>query len=188
MNDCNCVKRLHQHRMWVNRRLIESARGLNEDQLHASHEIGQGTIFKTLCHLYAAEVLWLMAIGGDDQPVVEGDLPDRLPGNQLGDGAVTTLSGLIERWNRSDANWEAYLDGLDDAELERTVYKYSTSSGRDRRFGTRCIDVLLHVCTHAQYTTAQAVNMMRHEGLDPLPDAMLITLARTELDGDTVSS
>jgi uncharacterized damage-inducible protein DinB len=42
-------------------------------------------------------------------------------------------------------------------------------------------DVLLHVCTHAQYTTAQAVNMLRQVGVEKLPDTMLITLARQEI-------
>jgi hypothetical protein len=40
--------------------------------------------------------------------------------------------------------------------------------------------VLLHLCTHAQYTVAQAVNMLRQAGLGPLPDVMLITMARQE--------
>jgi len=36
------------------------------------------------------------------------------------------------------------------------------------------------VCTHAQYTTAQVINMLRQLGAQPLPDPMLITLARGE--------
>jgi uncharacterized damage-inducible protein DinB len=41
--------------------------------------------------------------------------------------------------------------------------------------------VLLHVCTHAQYTTAQVVNMLRQVGATSLPDTMLITLARKQM-------
>ena len=40
--------------------------------------------------------------------------------------------------------------------------------------------MLLHVCTHAQYTTAQLVNMLRQLGVDRLPDVMLISMARQE--------
>jgi hypothetical protein len=40
--------------------------------------------------------------------------------------------------------------------------------------------VLLHVCTHAQYTTAQVQNMFRQTGLDKLPETMLMALARQE--------
>jgi hypothetical protein len=46
--------------------------------------------------------------------------------------------------------------------------------------GTSLLDVLLHVCTHAHYTAAQAINILRHLGVSPLPDPMLITLARQE--------
>ena len=63
---------------------------------------------------------------------------------------------------------------------DETVYKVSTGSGRGRRFGTRRADVLLHLCTHAQYTAAQAVNMLRQAGAEGQPDVMLISLARRE--------
>jgi hypothetical protein len=48
------------------------------------------------------------------------------------------------------------------------------------RLATRRSDVLLHVSTHAQYTTAQIVNMLRHVGVQKLPETMLISLARQE--------
>lgn len=76
--------------------------------------------------------------------------------------------------------WDSYLQGLPEKELEDIVFKVSTSSGAGRRFGSRRADLLLHVCTHAQYTTAQVVNMFRQVGVAPLPDVMLITLARQE--------
>jgi uncharacterized damage-inducible protein DinB len=37
----------------------------------------------------------------------------------------------------------------------------------------------MHVCTHAHYTAAQVVNMLRQIGVE-LPETMLITLARKE--------
>ncbi|HLJ97295.1 MAG TPA: hypothetical protein VKU02_29315 [Gemmataceae bacterium] len=49
-----------------------------------------------------------------------------------------------------------------------------------KRFGTHRSDVLLHVCTHAHYTAAQVVNMLRHTGMEKLPETMLISLARQE--------
>jgi uncharacterized damage-inducible protein DinB len=73
-----------------------------------------------------------------------------------------------------------YLDTLTDDDLDEMIYKTSTSSGLGRRHGTRRADVLLHVCTHAQYTTAQLMNMLRQLEVSPLPDVMLISLARLE--------
>lgn len=131
--------------------------------------------------MYAAEFVWLEALLGNECPVADGDLPGQLPGNQAGPGACQSLAELRTRWVRLEGRWDNYLQGLSEQELEDVVYKVSTSSGAGRRFGNRRSDILLHVCTHAQYTTAQVVNMLRQLGVAPLPDVMLMTLARQEL-------
>ena len=38
-----------------------------------------------------------------------------------------------------------------------------------------------HVCTHAQYTVANVVNMLKQAGAEKLPKTMLIALARFEV-------
>jgi uncharacterized damage-inducible protein DinB len=58
---------------------------------------------------------------------------------------------------------------------------YQTDSLSGQRFGTRRSDVLLHVCTHAHYTAAQVINMLRQVGVEKLPETMLISLARHEV-------
>ena len=90
------------------------------------------------------------------------------------------MDDLGGRWATVARRWEAYLAGLTPASLDEPVHKVSTSWGRGGRFATRRADVLLHLCTHAQYTAAQAVNMLRHAGLTDLPDVMLISMARQE--------
>ena len=180
MNASELVRRLHQHRIWVNRRLRESVQPLSEAELHQPFAIGQGSIWKTLTHLLAAEYIWLEALLGDDDPLLAGDVPGQLPGNQQGEAPILSLDELIALWQEIDRRWDDYLQSLTDESLEETVYKFSTSSGKGKRHGTRRADVLLHVCTHAQYTTAQLVNMLRQLGKTSLPDVMLITLARQE--------
>jgi uncharacterized damage-inducible protein DinB len=177
------IRRLHQHRVWVNEKLLASAALLDDVQLRKPYPIGQGSLWNTLLHLYAAEYVWLEALLGNDDPLTPGDLPGRLPGNQQGDGAVTGLEDLRGRWAVLNGRWDVYLAGLTQETLDEPVYKWSTSSGRGKRFGTRRTDVLLHLCTHAQYTAAQAVNMLRQAGADELPDVMLISLARREAQG-----
>ncbi len=72
----------------------------------------------------------------------------------------------------------ALLETLTVAALDQPVRKAS-SSQPDRIAVTPAFDVLLHVCTHAQYTSAQAVNMLRQLGADT-PDLQLITMSRDE--------
>ena len=177
MNADDLIRRLHAHREWVNHRLLKAADSLSDEQLRQSFAIGQGSLWKTLAHLYAAEYVWLDALHGKEQSVAPGDVAGKLPGNQEGDGAVGSLDELKSKWSDLDARWRAYLDGLTTARLDDVVYKLRSSGGR---FAFRRSDILIHVCTHAHYTVAQAMNMLRHLGVKELPDPMMITLVRSE--------
>jgi uncharacterized damage-inducible protein DinB len=176
-NPVALIQRLHQHRAWVNGNLIAAASTLTDEQLRQSFQIGQGSIWKSLLHLYAAEFVWLEALNGNENPLVQGDLPGHLPGNQLCVGGITSLNELMQKWAELQKGWERYLAELSPESLDEPVYKV-TSKGE--RFATRRFDVLLHVCTHAQYTTAQVVNMFRQIGVETLPETMLISMARQE--------
>jgi uncharacterized damage-inducible protein DinB len=174
------IRRLHEHRIWANHQLLEAVRFLSVEQQHRPLAIGQGSVWKTLTHLVGAEYVWLEALSGNASPAMPGDLPEKLPGNQQGEGGFRSLEQLACQWHELDRRWEAYLSQLGEEALQDTVYKVSTSSGAGRPHGTRCGDVLMHVCLHAHYTSAQLVNMLRQLGVSSLPDIMLISLARQE--------
>ena len=181
MDAIGLLRRLHQHWAWVNANLLSAAAVLSRDQLRAAFPIGQGSVWQSLLHLYAAEHVWLEALLGDDDPLTPGDLPGKLPGNQQGEGGVTGLDDLREKWSALERRWVGYLASLTPESPDELVYKISTSSGLGKRWGTRRGDVLLHVCTHAHYTAAQVVNMLRQAGASKLPETMLISLARQEM-------
>jgi uncharacterized damage-inducible protein DinB len=182
MNTTELLTRLHQHRAWVNDNLLTTAASLSDEQLRSPFQIGQGSIWKSLVHLYAAEFVWLEALLGNDDPTLQGDLPGKLPGNQQGEGGITDLDDLRQKWIALEQRWRGYLASLTPESLDELVYKKSTSYGLGKRFATRRADVLLHVCTHAHYTAAQVVNMLRQAGADKLPETMLISLARKEAE------
>jgi len=177
MNVIELLQRLHQHRAWVNGNLLTAAANLTDEQLRSEFQIGQGSIWKSLLHLYAAEYVWIETLLGNEQFLVPGDLPGKLPGNQQGEGGVTDLADLRLKWSELEKRWTGYLANLSPEALEKVVYRKSSSG---QRFGTRRSDVLLHVCTHAHYTAAQVINMMRQTGVEKLPETMLISLARHE--------
>jgi len=180
MNAVELIQRLHQHRAWVNCNLLTAAATLSDGRLRSPFAIGQGSIWKSLVHLYAGEYVWLEALLGDDDPLLPGDLPGKVPGNQQGEGGITGLDDLRQKWSALEQRWAGYLASLTPEALEELVHKKSTSSGLGKRWGTRRADVLLHVCTHAHYTAAQVVNMLRQTGVETLPETMLISLARHE--------
>ena len=98
MNASHLVRRLHRHRMWVNHRLLEAVLPLGEDQLRRPLPIGQGSVWRTLTHLMAAEHNWLEALRGNEASLFPGDAPGKPPGNQEGDGAVASLAELASMW------------------------------------------------------------------------------------------
>lgn len=131
-----------------------------------------------MLHLHAAEYVWLDALQGNEMAVFPGDLPGKLPGNQQGEGGITGLDDLQQKWSALEQRWVGYFITLTPTAMEEVVYRKSVSLGT--RLATRRSDVLLHVCTHAHYTAAQVVNMLRQIGLEKLPETMLISLARHE--------
>ncbi len=91
MNALDSIRRLHEHRAWVNRNLRDAARGLSDESLRKSYPMGQGSIWKSLVHLYAAEYVWLETLLGDERALLPGDVPDKLPGNQQGQVGITSF-------------------------------------------------------------------------------------------------
>lgn len=178
MDAPNLVRRLHQHRTWVNSQLMAAAAQLTDEQRRASFAIGQGSIWKSLVHLYAAEYIWLETLLGNEDPTVPGDLPRMIPGNQQASGAITTFEELRDKWAALNRRWSEYLQTITEDNLDDQVPKVSSLTGK--RSVTRRSDILLHLCTHGQYTTAQIVNMFRQSGVTSLPDIMLISMARME--------
>lgn len=178
MTATNVIRRLHQHRAWVNQNLLQAAANLSDDQLRQSLSIGQGSVWKSLCHMQAAEYVWLGALLGDEDPLLPGDVKGKLPGNQLGEGGFTGLNDLSEKWAVLERRWSDYLTNLNPDSLDDVVYKVSSSNLG--RFGTKRSDILLHVCTHAHYTAAQVVNMFRQLGVEKLPASMVVIMAMQE--------
>jgi hypothetical protein len=92
MNAIELLQRPYQHRVGVNRNLLTAAATLSDEQLQSSFPIGQDSVWKSLLHLYAAEHVWLEALHGNDEFLVSGDLPGKLPGNQPGKGSASAVN------------------------------------------------------------------------------------------------
>jgi len=166
MNAVDVIRRLRSHQLWTNRRLLDVCRPLSAEQLNRPFEIGQGTLMKTIVHIYAPEFVWCEAIFGNPTPVSPFDIH------------FDSLAELEVAWKSLDERWDQFYAALTEADLDRPITKRSTSSGFNQMWALPLYDVLLHMFTHAQYTAAQLKNMLRHLGVSDLPDVMLITQSR----------
>jgi uncharacterized damage-inducible protein DinB len=165
INAAEVLRRLHRYRIWSHEQLLAACRGLSPEQLHAPFAIGQGSVWSSLVHLLAADSLWLDAFEGRPQTPVPRD------------SDFESLDALAREWARVDQRWLALLANIDGARLDRTVTRADLRNQLLRIDG---LDAHLQVCTHAAYTAAQVINMLRHLGIEPLPNCMLVAMSYAE--------
>jgi uncharacterized damage-inducible protein DinB len=58
---------------------LATAEQLTEQQLRQPFQIGQGSIWLSLTHLYAAEYVWLDALTGNENPLTPETQVDNSP-------------------------------------------------------------------------------------------------------------
>jgi uncharacterized damage-inducible protein DinB len=123
---------------------------LTDEQLDRSFEIGWGSLRDTLRHLYGAERIWFERWQGREQP--------QFPRART----IVTLSDLWQAFRDLAAAREAYLEALGGGDLQRPV-TYASPEGETHTFPLG--DLMLHVCNHGFHHRAQALNMLRHNGV-----------------------
>lgn len=123
MTALDLIRRFHHHRAWVNGNLLTAAAQLADEQLRMPFPIGQGSIWKPLLQLYAAGFVWWEALQGNENTLMQGNLPGKLPGNQEGKGGIVGLEELRQKWLALEQRWIGYLSSLKPAALDRLVYR-----------------------------------------------------------------
>ena len=167
MTAAGLVQRMHAHKRWANRRLLDAVEELPERDRHRSFGIGHGSAWASIVHLWRSTPC----------------------GSRRSTAARTRRSPAPMRWARpkpsnrrdvADQRWVDLLDILDDGELSRLIWRISSSTGGRRR-GMPLHDVLIHVCTHAQCTGGQLVNILRRLRVEEPPRISLSTMSLRRL-------
>lgn len=147
------IREMHEQRLWSRDAMLASARTLDAEAMNTTFEMGQGTLLRTIAHLYGAEAVWIDALTGNAATGVDDEsLPD--------------LASVESAWPEIDRRWSVYLDDLTEDRLAERIERDSRVLGR--RYTILVRDILVHVCTHHMYTLAQASNMLRRLGA-PVP-------------------
>jgi uncharacterized damage-inducible protein DinB len=166
MHSLEIAHDLHAWLRWCTDRSVAAARTLTPDELHRPFDMGLGSVFGTLLHLYGAESLWIRVLDGTLEANAAMPTREQMP----------TLDSFCSDWPRVRAQWDRYLAAADDAELARVVVRVREG----REFRQRAIDAIVQVPTHALYHNAQLSSMFRQMGKQ-LPDSSYILWARERL-------
>lgn len=138
---------LANYNRWANVRLFDAVGQLGEADFHADLGAFFGSLHGTLNHLLVGDRVWLKRFSG------RGTHPDRLDAIIADD--VATLRREREA---TDADWVAYVGGLDEADLARTI---SYSPLTDPTPITQPLaPALLHAFNHQTHHRGQAHAML----------------------------
>jgi uncharacterized damage-inducible protein DinB len=148
-DDLNALSILLAHDRWAMQQALAAARSLSDAQLDRPFEMGRGTLRATLHHMVDAMNVWAERMHGRTAD------PTSSPpsGQSIGD---------LVAWNERVADQFALAVNGDPKTLLKMPRKgHEIIAPR--------IGIAMHVMTHGMHHRAQALNMMRHLGVSPLP-------------------
>jgi uncharacterized damage-inducible protein DinB len=131
----NMITALFEYNTWANDKIMEKAVQMGEDQLTAPTGHSHGSLRELILHMMRTEWVWrnLCQFGAITQaPPHRGDMP--------------TLDAIQDRWAQEDELMRTYLEGLNDADLKKTI------SLKDRLGNTHSYDLwgmLMHLLLHS---------------------------------------
>jgi len=148
--DVGTIRELFVYNDWGRDRVMTLVGDLSDAQLDRPFEMGEGTLRRTVEHVFGAQWTWLRRCGG--RSPISGECPRDFP----------TMSALRDQWRRIAEERNVFLDALTQDQLHGLV-TYVHPNGK--RYSFQLGHVLLHVCCHGTHHRAQALNMLRHLGV-----------------------
>lgn len=147
---------------WATGRILDAAGRLTDEQLGRPLGGSFPSVRETLAHVVAAEWVWLSRWGGD--PL--GKAPDV--------SGCTDVRALRERWQVLCEAQSAYLAGLTEAALERSV-SIITRTGITAELPL--YETLRHVVNHSTYHRGQVATLLRQLGAEPVATDLFLYYA-----------
>jgi uncharacterized damage-inducible protein DinB len=141
-----------RYNAWANRRLLDACRQLTPAEFAAQRVSFFPSLVKTLNHVLVVDRYYLADLVGAGRVLVEDEIPYR------------EIAELIEAQRHVDRGLIAFCDGLDDADLLRTV----TIDRKDGVLNIERIDgILAHLFMHQIHHRGQAHAMLAGTRVPP---------------------
>jgi uncharacterized damage-inducible protein DinB len=147
------IRQLFDYNDWANRRSLEAAAQLSDEQFIKPLGSSFSSVRDTLVHICSAEWVWLERC--------QGRSPSTFPDLSC----IQTIASLRERWTPQAQQLLAFICGLTQSDLDR-VMKYKTFN-----FGVYdnpAWQALQHLANHGTYHRGQITTMLRQLGAKPI--------------------
>ena len=154
------VRSLFSYTEWANGRILESVRGLSEEQFTREIVSSFPSVRDTLAHIVMAEWIWLRRWLGES--------PMQRPEWALSAPSLETIATHLEAVQDER---RALLDRVTDEELQRPIdYRLMNGEAHSTPLG----DLMTHVANHATYHRGQLTTMLRQIGVTPPSTDMIV--------------
>jgi len=158
------LKTIVEYHYWARDRMFEAIEPLTAEQYHKDLGSSFKSIRDTATHIYAAEWAWHERWQGRSPTALI--TPDRF----------ADLAALRASWNGSERDIRSFVDGLDNAGVNRVI-NYKLLSGAE---GASPIwQMVQHVVNHASYHRGQVTTMLRQLGARPAQSMDMIAFYRS---------
>ena len=154
MSGLATLRELFNHNDWARDKLLALMDDLSDEQLDRPFEMGSGSIRSTMYHLWACEFFWFQRW----KPGSEHGYADEPAGESIDEMRRRFVEIAVRR--------EALFAESSEADTARRI-TFEARAGGTRTFPLG--DMMLHVSNHGVHHRAQALNMLRHVGVEKLP-------------------
>jgi uncharacterized damage-inducible protein DinB len=138
---------------WATRRVLESVRSLDAEELHRDLGSSYGGIYGTLAHIFQADCIWFDRLDGVSTSSLANYAPD------------ADFAAFSRSWLAVLDRWVSWTNALDTAGWDRIVAYRNTKGEPDSQPAWR---IALHVVNHASYHRGQITTMLRQLGREPI--------------------
>ena len=119
---------------WAWEHVYQSVKKLEEEELRKERGFFWGSMYGTLAHCVAAEIIWIERLNGNN------------PKKLLGEEDFPSLEHLIQARKEVQARWEKYVGQLTNKEVMQTI-TYTSTEGEVRQ--QLIADIIQHIGNHS---------------------------------------
>jgi uncharacterized damage-inducible protein DinB len=150
---------LYEYDAWANRRMLDAAGTLSQEQL--TRDLGSSfpSVRDTLVHIMAAQWVWLERWMG------------RSPAGLLSAADFPTLDAIRGRWAEIERDLLAFIRALTPEKIAEVREYRTTKSGV---FRNPLWQALQHLINHGSYHRGQLTTMLRQLGAAPVSTDLIV--------------
>jgi uncharacterized damage-inducible protein DinB len=147
------IQLLYDYNYWANELMLTTAAELSPEQFTQSMDFAWGSVRGTLIHTLDSEHLWRNLF--QTSKVVERRL------HEIKD--FPTLESIADYWKQEEAAMRAYLNSLQDSDVEG-ILRYDIPEGVRERVLWHC---LVHMVNHGTQHRSEIASMLTSLGHSP---------------------